>query len=130
MIQLSKQQKDMLWWENWPYSEAKLTYETRILDDEISRQFISVSVNINPTTYEICKQNVEVFSKNLLVSQLIEHAENNWVHFWYEASAFSKPFTPQTEWQVLEEAKIALEYSKQTIVEMHQFVMQFLDIKK
>ena len=52
MIKITKEQKDMLWWENWPYSEAKLIFETRILDKKVSRRFISVEVTINPTSYE------------------------------------------------------------------------------
>ena len=89
MIKITKEQKDMLWWENWPYSEAKLIFETRILDNQISRRFMTVEVIINPTTYKICKDNIEKFSSNPMISQLLEHSEDRWKQHWYISMAFS-----------------------------------------
>lgn len=129
MIKITKEQKDMLWWENWPYSEAKLIFETRILDNQISRRFMTVEVIINPTTYKICKDNIEKFSSNPMISQLLEHSEDRWKQHWYISMAFSHPFKENNELKVLKEAKIALNYTEKTIIDMHNFVIDFLDIQ-
>jgi len=67
MIKITKKQRDMLWGQDGPYSEARIVFETRILDDEISRTFINVEVAINPTTFNICKQNLNKFKENKMI---------------------------------------------------------------
>ncbi|MBI2634831.1 hypothetical protein HYW82_04155 [Candidatus Peregrinibacteria bacterium] len=58
-MKLTQKQRDQLWGEHGPYSEAKLITETRILDDQVSRVFVVVEVAINPLTYEIIGKNIK-----------------------------------------------------------------------
>lgn len=126
-MELTQKQRDKLWGEVGPYSQANLTLETRILDDKVSRVFIEVEVNINPLTYEIIKQNIKQFKNDPMITQLIAHAENRGQEFGYVSCAFSREYKEES---VMEEAKKCLEYSKKTIIKMHQFVMDLLDIPK
>ena len=50
----------MLWGETGPYSQANLRKEARILDDQVSRVFLVVEADINPTTFEIIASNEEL----------------------------------------------------------------------
>ena len=129
MIKITKEQKDMLWGWDWPYSEAKLIFETRILDNEISRRFISVEITINPTTFKICKDNIEKFSPDNMISQILEHSQDRWKQDWYVSMAFSSPVDKSNEEKIIKEAKSTLNYAEQTVIKMHSFVMDFLDIK-
>jgi len=45
-MKLTKKQRDQLWGESGPYSEAKIITETRILDDEVSRVFVVVEGSV------------------------------------------------------------------------------------
>jgi len=133
MLKITKKQRQMLWWEEWPYSEAKIIFETRILDDAVSRTFINVEVSINPTTFEICKQNLKKFTKNKMISDLIKSADDRWERFWFVAMSFSSEYDRddiEDEIEVLQKAKIALGYSEKTIIEMHNFVIDFLEIER
>lgn len=131
MIQLKKEQREMLWWSEGPYSEARLTFETRILDDEVSRTFINVEVSINPTTYDICKQHMKRFADNPILTQLFQTADYRWKSFWYVSMAFSSEYNRDDKKdvaEILKEAQVALEYSEASIIELHKFVMVFLEI--
>jgi len=124
-MKLSQRQLDKLWGEDGPYSQANLIVQTRILDDKVSRVFVEVEVEINPLTYEIIKQNIKQFENDPMISQLIDHAENRGQEFGYVSCAFSRQYYDES---VMKEAKKALEYSKKTIIKMHKFVMDLLDI--
>jgi len=131
MIKITEQQKNMLWGWEWPYSEAKLIFETRILDNQISRNFITVEATINPTTFEICKQNIDKFSKNPMISQLLEHSDYRWKKHWYISMAFSHPYdrnNKEDEIEILKEAKLNLSYTEKAIIDMHNFIIKFLEI--
>jgi len=71
-MKLTKKQKDMLWGETGPYSQANLTKQVRILDDEISRVFLVVEVEINPTTFEIVEKHRsdDEFKNDIKIQQL------------------------------------------------------------
>ena len=56
MKKLSSMEREMLWNENGPYSEAKIVINTRILDDRVSRVTVEVEGHINPTTFKIVKK--------------------------------------------------------------------------
>jgi hypothetical protein len=49
-MELSQKQREELWGDGGPYSEIRMCVETRILDDSVSRIFVVVEANINPTT--------------------------------------------------------------------------------
>lgn len=124
--QLTRKQRDKLWGEEGPYSEAWLVTEARILDESISRIFISVEVHINPFTYETVEKNREVFKDDLMVQELLDHSEFRGQSFGYVSCAFQAEYRNEN---VMDEAKIHLEYSKKTIIKMHKFVMNLLNEK-
>jgi hypothetical protein len=125
-MKLSQKQRDQLWGENGPYSEARLSIETRILDDSVSRIFVVVEVSINPLTFEIISKNSRYFKDDPMILQLIDHADDRGQHFGYVAQAFMDEYRDES---VLEEGHKALEYSKATIIKMHRFVMDLLNLK-
>ena len=61
-MKLTQKDKDKLWGDSGPYTEVKLIFETRILDDKVSRIFILVEVYINPLTFEIIKKKTDRIS--------------------------------------------------------------------
>ena len=125
-MKITKKQQDKLWGKTGPYSQANLTIQTRILDDKISRVFLVVEADINPLTYEIVKQNRSQFKNNIMIQQLLDHAEYRGQQFGYVVSAFEEEFTDKSVWS---EAQERLEYTKDNLIKMHKFVMDLLDIK-
>ncbi|MBD3331135.1 hypothetical protein GF354_06475 [Candidatus Peregrinibacteria bacterium] len=126
-MKLTQKQIDQLWGEGGPYSEVKLITETRILDDRVSRIFIVVEVNINPLTYEIISKNLKQFEDYPMIVQLIEHAEDRGQNFGFVSMAFSGEYRDES---VMKAAEEAVGYAKKTIIKMHQFVIDLLDLKK
>lgn len=126
MIKLTKKQKDMLWWESWPYSEIDLKFQTKILDDKISRRFVEVEVNINPTTFEICKQNISDFKDDIMITQLLMYWKYISPEYWYKSCAFSQEYIND---DVLTNADNTVQYAEETIIRMHKYVMNFLEIE-
>ena len=125
-MKLTRTQRDKLWGETGHYSEVHLTRETRILDDRVSRIFISVNVHVNPLTYELIKENREQFQDDLKTQQLIDHSEYWGLKEGYVSCAFLKEFTDE---EVLKEAEIAVEYSKKTVIKIHKFMLELLKLK-
>lgn len=123
-MKLTKEIKDKLWGETGPYSQSKLILETRILDDRVSRVFAVVECEINPLTYEIIKQNKDHFKKDKKITDLIDHSEFRGQSFGYVSMAFEHELTGPDVW---EKAHKHLEYTKETIIKMHKFVMNLLD---
>ncbi len=117
---------DRLWGEDGPYSEVKLIIETRILDERISRTFVIVEVSINPYTFELIRKHKTLFYSDKMIQQLLEHSEYRGQSDGYVSMAFSEEYGPD----VLEKAQQSVEYCKNTIVKMHQFVMKQLNNKK
>jgi hypothetical protein len=125
-MRLTQQQIDQLWGEQGPYSEAKLIVETRILDDQVSRVFIVVEVNINPLTFEIVSKNKKQFKDDPMITQLIEHSEDRGQKLGYVSMAFMREYYDES---VIKEAQKAVEYAKETIIKMHKFVMDLLGLE-
>ena len=125
-MKLTRKQRDKLWGETGPYSQANLTVQTRILDDKISRVFLVVEADINPLTYEIIKQNRSKFKDNIEIQQLLDCAEYRGQQFGYVVSAFEEEFIDKDVWS---EAQRRLEYTNDNLIKMHKFVMDLLDIK-
>lgn len=123
MKKLTKEQIDKLWGEDGPYSQANLTIQTRILDDRVSRVFIEVTVEINPFTFEYVKKHREKFWNNAMIQQLLDHSENLGGIKGYLSMAFSKEFKDSA---IMDEAQKALEYTRETVIVMHTFVMEEL----
>lgn len=127
-MRLTKKQIDMLWGETGPYSQVNLKKQVRILDDKISRVFLVVEVEINPTTFEIvekCRNNNE-FKNDIIIQQLLDHAEFQGHHFGYVSMAFEGEYINQS---VAFNAEAALKYSQDSIIKMHKFVMNKINLK-
>ena len=122
-MELSQKQVDKLWGETGPYSQVNLTIQTRILDDRVSRVFLVVEADINPLTYELVKKNRSQFSDDLKILQLIDHAEYRGQEFGYVVAAFESEYRNEN---VMREAQKRLNYTAETLIKMHKFVMGLL----
>ena len=112
----------MLWGGSGPYSQVNLIKQVRILDDRISRIFLVVEVDINPTTFEIVLKNrnsVE-FSNDVMTQQLLDTAEYRGPHFGYVSRAFEEEYINE---EVLLKAGNHRKYCEETIIKMHRFIM-------
>jgi len=113
-----------MWNDEGPYSEAYMTFETRILDDEISRIFIKVYASINPLTFELIQKNSEQFENDKWILDILEYGELRYEEFGYEAQLFRAPYDHET----LEIANQILGEVEEAIIKMHRFVMNYFDI--
>ena len=131
MMKITQDQTDKLWWGVWPYSEAKLVFETRIIDNRVSRTFIDVIVAINPTTFEICQQNMIKFKWIPIIEELFWKAKDRWYKHWYISKIFSKQYDrnnlDETS-KVFKESQVALEYAEKAVILLHEYVIEFLEI--
>jgi hypothetical protein len=127
MKKISQNDWEMLWGEGEPYSEVKLITNTRILGDSVSRVMIEVEANINPTTFKIIKKNINLFIENEIILQLISHARYMGKGYGYLVSA-GEP-EELTGPEVFKRAQEKVDYTEKAIIEMHEFVMEYLEIK-
>ncbi len=122
---LTKRQAEMLWTGggDGPYSQAKLIKELRILDDSVSRTFLIVEVEINPTTFELVKKNRnhKYFKDDIAIQELLNHADYRGPEFGYVSMAFGGEYRDGV---MLMDAELALQRSKDTIIKMHKFIME------
>lgn len=126
MLKLTPKQKNEIWGVGSPYSEANLIIQHRILDDSVSRIFIDVEVHINPLTYRTIKKYRKKIADDVMIQQLLDHADYRGLPHGYVISAFSKPYSDSS---VLAEAYEHLEYAQKTIIKMHQFVIEHFSKK-
>jgi len=127
-MKLSKKQIDMLWGESGPYSQANLVKQVRVLDDAVSRTFLIVEVDINPTTFELVGKHRadKEFKDDIAIQQLLDHSDYRGPHFGYVSMAFEREYVDE---KVLMEADLVLVRTQDTIIKMHKFVMDnFLKI--
>ena len=120
---LTPGEREKIWGETGPYSEAYLIFETRILDDEISRIFLEVEVAINPLTFEIVKKHRRQFKNDKRIQDILEYAQYEYDERGYEASLFSAPYEPD----LLEVANKVLQEAEESIIRMHKFAMNYFD---
>ncbi len=120
---LTQKETDMLWGGEGPYSQAKLIKEVRILDGQVSRTFIIVEADINPTTFKLIKKNRnhKDFKNDAIVQLLLDNADYRGPEFGYVSMGFSAQFTDSL---VLAEAELALNRCQKTIIKMHKFIMK------
>jgi len=106
-----------------PYSQANLTKQVRILDDRVSRIFLIVEVEINPTTFELVKKHKdnEEFKNDIAIQQLLDYSEYRGSEFGYVSMAFEKEYINET---VLMEAELTLWRAQDTIIKMHKFIIE------
>ena len=122
-MKLTQKERDKLWGEDGPYSQANLIIQERILDDEVSRIFLEVEVEVNPLTFEIIEKNRELFTDDPLIQQLLEYSEYWGNAFGYVTSAFSRHYVDESD---MKDAQVSLEYARATIIKMHKYVMKVL----
>ena len=127
-MKLTNEQRDMLWGKRGPYSEASLKKQVRILDDRISRIFLEVEVNINPTTFKLVKKhrNDKEFKDDIIIQQFLDHADYRGQKFGYVSCAFSGEYIDK---KVLKEAERSLKYSQEIIIKMHKFIINKMSEK-
>lgn len=121
-MKLTDGQIDMLWGETGPYSEANLIKQVRVLDDSISRIFLEVEININPTTFKLVKKhrNDKEFKDDIIIQQLLDHADYRGQKFGYVSCAFLCEYRNR---KTLKEAEKSLKYAQETIIKMHKFII-------
>jgi len=119
---LNKRQQEELWGKTGPYSQAHLIKEVRILDNTVSRVFLIVEVDINPTTFECMYKHRSdpEFVDDEAIQQLLDHSEDRRPFSGYVSMAYEREYS---ELMVITEAELALSRVQKTIVKMHQFVM-------
>ena len=122
-MKLTQKQRDQLWGERGPYSEAWLILETRILDVSVTRIFINVEVHINPYTYRLIKQNRKLFINDPMIQQLLNHSEFRGQPDGYVSCAYQHEYRNE---DIMKEAQEHLAYAKSTIIKMHKFVLNTL----
>lgn len=126
-MKLTQQQQDMLWGEDGPYSQIHLIIETRILDNQITRTFVLVEVDINPFTFRYLRKHKSLFADDPRIQQLLDHADYRGKKFGYVSSAFMAELKGDN---VFNEAQECVEYCKDTIIKMHSFVMNVIPNRK
>ena len=124
IMKLSQTEKEMLWNEEGPYSEAKIVINTRILDESVSRIMVEVEGFINPTTFRIVKKQKKYFLDDPVVLELLSSAKYEGKAYGYHVSAGVEEYTDES---VLHRSKDKLEYMKEAIIRMHQFVMRYME---
>jgi len=125
-MKLTQKDRDKLWGESGPYTEVKLIFETRILDDRVSRIFILVEVYINPLTFEIIKKNRKLFTDDPIINEFLDQSEYQGQSFGYVVCPFTGEYRDD---KVLKEAKRVVEDCKNTIIKMHKFVLNNISEK-
>ena len=122
---LTKKQKDLLWSDGGkgPYSQANLIKQIRILDDSVSRVFLVVEAEINPTTFEIVNENRHdnEFKNDVIIQQLLDKAEYRGPQFGYVVAAFEEEYRNN---EVLARAEYALKYTQESIIKMHKYIIE------
>ncbi len=129
MITLPKKQQELLWWKRWPYSEAKLVFESRISNDHVSSTYINVVIAINPTTFAICKDHIDQFADNPSIQNILYSAQYYWEKQWYIIRVYSEKYDPASNQELLEtleEARKVLQISEKCVIEMHECTIDFL----
>ncbi len=84
-----------------------------------------VELNINPLSFEIINKNRKQFKDDLIIQELIDHAEYRDQSFGYVVCAFMNEYRNAT---VLCEAERHVEYSKKALIKIHKFVMDYLHL--
>lgn len=121
---LNKSDKN-LWGVDGPYSEVKMSIQSRILDGEVSRIFLEVETYINPFTFRIVKKFRKIFEDDQMIQEVLDHSEFRGFEYGYVSCAYSEEYDPKN----LEEANLHLKYSEDAIIKMHKFVMKVLNTK-
>ena len=122
---LTQEDRRSLWSGEGPYSEVKMSIQTRILDDQISRVFLEVETYINPYTFRLVKKFRKLFENDQIIQQLLDHSEFRGTGYGYVSCAYSQEYRSEK----LEEANFHLKYAEEAVIRMHKFVLKLLKTK-
>lgn len=117
---------ERMWGEDGPYSQVRLSEETRILDDSVSRVFLVVEAEINPFTFEYIKKNRRRFANDESILQILEHAQYR-DEFGYVVSAGEAELRDE---EAVKFARERADATIQTLIRMHTFVMNECGLNK
>ncbi len=123
---ITREESEKLWGENGPYSQAQLIFETRILDDRISRTFLIIEIQINPFTFELIRKNRTEFADDPLIQGILDKSEYRGQADGYVACAFQEEYYAK----LLKRANDILGRCEKTIIKMHKFVLKELRIRE
>lgn len=128
-MRLTEKQKKELWGESGPYSEAKLSFEHRILDNAVTRVLVCVEVNINPFTYKLIKKNKKDFASDEMVQYFLNYAQYQGLENGYYSSPYQVKFFLDDggEKLMISEANKALVEVKTAIIRMHSYVIDLIE---
>lgn len=124
-MKLSDHQRSRLWGEDGPYSQARLVFESRIFDDQISENVLLIEVSINPFTWEIIEKADVSFRHDTQVRELMENSYCLDEDKGYVAKICFGVFTGDES--VLRNAQKYLESIQKALIRMHEYVMEILE---
>lgn len=126
-MNLTEKQRDQLWGESGPYSEARLLIEHRLLDDAVTRVFLRVEVSINPFTFQMIAKHRDEFKDDKMIQQLLDNSEYFGQANGYVSVSFQKKLVFSNEKAIMAEAQKNLEQTKRVIIKMHKYIMKIID---
>lgn len=126
MVKLGKNDCDMLWGGDSPYSEAKLVLNTRILDDAISRVMVEVVGHINPTTFRLAKRHRKEFIHDMHIQRMLDTADYWGKKDGYVVTMGEEEYSDDP--LVMKRAEEKLCVLKEALIRMHEFAMEHLEL--
>lgn len=118
-IKLNKRQRNLLWGEGEPYSEAEILIQSEVLGSSLGKTYLDVEVRINPTTYEIVETHRGLFAHDEMVQIFLDDADFQGQEYGYVVSVFSSEMADRTD---MNEATKALSEAQKALIRMHKFV--------
>jgi len=127
MKKLTKNQIEMLWGDDKPYSEVAIIKQSRILGGSVSRVFLIVKVNINPTTFEIVlnNRNKEEFKEERFTQDLLDNSVFEDLRSGYVTHAFEHEYVDEN---IRMTAELVLEKVQNSLIKMHNFIINNYEI--
>ena len=121
-MQLTQKQRDNLWWKDGPHSLAKLTIDTNIISDKLSRIFIIVDIDINPLTFEIISKNRTYFKNDPVITEIlnsVHECKSSGYHWEVSRNLYESEAD-------IQKGQCYLHQCQEAIIRMHKFVMELL----
>ncbi|MDD2745120.1 MAG: hypothetical protein PHU93_01150 [Candidatus Gracilibacteria bacterium] len=105
------------------YLEVNVITQTRILDNAVSRAFVSVEAVINPFTFQVIQQNLGVL-KDREISEMIEYANDR------EKWGYVVQVGPEIQYfgddRVYTQAEVQKDFAIKKIIKIHDFVLDLI----
>jgi hypothetical protein len=119
---LTQKQLTDLWGDGGPYSQVNLIEEERVLDDGVSRVFLRVEADINPTTFRIVKKNLADFKDDEEVQAVMAISEYTGLKDGYRCYFFNQQIVDEKEDRAF--ARPILNKACETVLRMHKYVIK------